>query len=242
MVRPFRGLGMAGGHERLLQQLLKMRLPDIDDVVDVGSAAERRMVVFAVSGAGGPERAVRPICKHAVVKVAAEQTELPELIGDVLADICHDAVGSHDDFLALACFLLLIVVASVCKRSLFEALGSSPSASGPWALGPWAFASLFANRHDPAPGQATLGLQIHRAACLQHVERLRPEFQSQDVALPRKQVVVHVHPAHRLQVAAHDPVGDQGADIGRFVPAVFDVVQRLRAMGQPRLVFLVSTR
>src|SRR5262245_33958984 len=98
MVRPLRSLGMAGGHERLLQQLLKVRLSDINDVVRVGSAAGRWMVVFAVSGAGGPERTVRPVCKYAVVKVAAEQAEFPELIGDVFADIRHDAIGSHDDF------------------------------------------------------------------------------------------------------------------------------------------------
>ena len=39
---------------------------------------------------------------------------------------------------------------------------------------------------------------------------LRPEVQAQDVAFPRQQVVVDVHPRHRLQVAADDAVGDEG--------------------------------
>ena len=85
-------------------------------------------------------------------------------------------------------------------------------------------------------------LQVDGAALLEDVERLGPEFQPEDVAFPREQVVVDVHPRHRLQVAADDPIGDEGADIGGFVSAMLDVVQRLGAVLQPILVLFVPLR
>ena len=56
-MRPLGALGMADGDQRLLQQLLQVRLPDVDDVVDVGRAAERRMVVLAVGRCTSPTAA-----------------------------------------------------------------------------------------------------------------------------------------------------------------------------------------
>ena len=68
---------------------------------------------------------------------------------------------------------------------------------------------------------------------------MRPEVQPEDVAFPRQQVVADVQPAHRLQVAADDAVGDERGEVGRRVAAVLDVVQRRRADLEPRLVVLV---
>ena len=47
---------------------------------------------LAASRARGPERAVRPGREDAIVEIATEQAELPELVGDVLADVGHDSV------------------------------------------------------------------------------------------------------------------------------------------------------
>ena len=95
------------------------------------------------------------------------------------------------------------------------------------------------DRHHPAAGETSFAPQIHRALGFQHVERLRPELEAQDVAFPRQQVVVDVHPGHRLQVAPDDAVGDEGGGFGVVVPAVLDVVQGLGANRQPLLVLPV---
>ena len=54
-----------------------------------------------------------------------------------------------------------------------------------------------------------------------------------------EQVVADVHPRHRQQVAADDAVGDEGGHLRGLVAAVLDVVQRVGAVLQPRLVRLV---
>ena len=54
VVRPLRAFRMAHGDERLLQQLLEIRLPDVDHVVDVRGAAIRRMVGCAIGARRGP--------------------------------------------------------------------------------------------------------------------------------------------------------------------------------------------
>src|SRR5437016_3469056 len=97
---------MADVNQRLLEQLLQVRLPDVDDVVDVRSAAEIRMIALAAFGARRPQRSRRQrlLAEDVVVKVLAEQPELPELIRDVLANVGDDAVGPDDDLFALLAF------------------------------------------------------------------------------------------------------------------------------------------
>src|SRR4051812_45013740 len=102
MMRTLRALGMPDGDERLLQQLLQVRLADVDDVVDVRGAAKLRMPALAAIRARRPQRPSRQrlVAEHAIVKVLPEETELPELIRDVLADVGDDAIRADDDFLA----------------------------------------------------------------------------------------------------------------------------------------------
>jgi hypothetical protein len=88
---------------------------------------------------------------------------------------------------------------------------------------------ILLNRHHPAAGETPFLLQVDGALRLEHVERLRPELQAQNVAFPRQQVVIDVHPRHRLEMAADDAVGDEGGDVGVVVAAVLDVVERLGA-------------
>ena len=84
-----------------LEQRLQVHLPRVDDVVDALRVAERRRVGVAVAGRRRPERpAVGLRREAAIAEIAAEQAELPELVGDVLADVGDDAVRADDDFLA----------------------------------------------------------------------------------------------------------------------------------------------
>ncbi len=122
------------------------------------------------------------VAKRRYRKSRAEQAELPELVGDVLADVGDDAVRPHDHLLAASRFV-----------------GVSPSAR--LVVGG---ACAFLDPHHPAAGQLAFGLQEHRALRLQDVEGVRPELQAQDVALVGQQVVADVQPRHRLQVRADD--------------------------------------
>ncbi len=210
-MRPLRPLHMTDRKQRLLQQLLQICLPHIDHVVDVGRAPEKRMILLTVVGAGRPQRPSWPRREHAILEVAAEQSQLPELIGDVLADIRHHAVGTDDHLFALLVLIVLLV-----RRARF-----------------------LVDLHHPAAGQAAFARLVDGALRLQHVERLCPELEPQDVALPREQVVVDVHPRHRPQVTVDDAVGDERGDGGVLVPAMLDVVQGRGTHVQPLLVLLV---
>ena len=78
----------AGAHD-----LLQVALAGVDDVDHPLGAAEGRVLVGAARGVGLPDPLLLP---EAVAEVAAEQAELPELVGDVLADVGDGAVGAHD--------------------------------------------------------------------------------------------------------------------------------------------------
>jgi hypothetical protein len=80
VVRPLGAFRIPDGDERLLQQLLEVRLADVDHVVDVRRAAEGRMRGGALRAARGPQRTARAIDERPVVKVAPEQPQLPELV------------------------------------------------------------------------------------------------------------------------------------------------------------------
>ncbi len=68
----------------------------VDDVVDGRGAAEVRMVRLAVLGRD-PALVIGIGEERLVAEVAAEQAELPEVVGDVFADVGDGAVGADDD-------------------------------------------------------------------------------------------------------------------------------------------------
>src|SRR5689334_14326566 len=77
--------------------LLRVRLARVDDVVDSDAAAELRSL-----GAGFclryPEQVtVRVVAKDVVVKIETEFAELPQLIRDVFAGVGDGTIGPHDD-------------------------------------------------------------------------------------------------------------------------------------------------
>ena len=198
---------MADGRERLLEQFLQVCLANVDHVVGGGGGAELRMV-------GNRERRIaggRPQClaidacgEGAVVEIVAQQSGFPELIGHVLADVRHRAIGSDDDLLAVLGVIVALGLRAVRGR-------------------------LVIDRHHPAAGEAALGLQEDRAGFLEHLESARPELEAQDIAFPSQQLIVDVEAGHRLQVTPHDVVGDERGQAGHRFGAVLDIMQRGRA-------------
>ena len=90
-------LGVAHAAQRLNHVGLRIALARVDHVIDGLRAAKVRMRLHAVHGRD-PALVIRIGEEWLVAEVAAEQAKLPEVIGDVFADIRHGAVGTHDDF------------------------------------------------------------------------------------------------------------------------------------------------
>src|SRR5262249_37790048 len=146
--------------QRLAEKRLEVHLPGIDDVVDAARMAEGRVRRLAVARCCRPERVACLLRgKQSILKVAAEQTEFPELIGDVLADIGDDAVRSDDHLLAGLAVLAL------------------------WGT------VAFVDTHHPAACEASLRLQKDGACGLKNVKGVRPEAETQNVAFVRQEVV-----------------------------------------------------
>ena len=60
-MRSLRAFRMTHGNQRLLQQLLKIGLANVDDVVDVRRTAVVRVLSNAVRAARRPQRTLRPL-------------------------------------------------------------------------------------------------------------------------------------------------------------------------------------
>src|SRR5262249_13827460 len=154
--------------ERLLEELLKIRLTGIDDVADGRRAAERRGACLRNRRirCRGPERLLAIVAlEHVILEVLAEEAKLPELIGHVLADVGDGAIRAHDH-------LLPRLYASLGIRRLAGRVVGSR------------FAGPVVDPHDPAALEPTLGLEEDGAGALQELERMRPEMQAEDVAFP----------------------------------------------------------
>src|SRR6188474_2822216 len=98
------------------------------------------MVRFARLGRRRPQHAsIWTVAEWLVMKVSAEQAKLPELIGDVFADVGHRSVGTDDDLFPLFVFRVLI-------RLLARSLESG-------ARSPLSTRLLILNPHDPASSE-----------------------------------------------------------------------------------------
>ena len=96
--------------------------------------------------------------------------------------------------------------------------------------------------HHPAAGVFPGRGKLNRAALLQHFERGVPEFQVQDFAFARQQIVVDAQPVERPQMAVDDGGRDDFRHLRRVAMALFDVFQRLRAQFEARFVFREKLR
>ncbi len=88
--------------QALDDDVLQIRLPDIDDVVYGVPMTEGRMIASASRRRGDPD--VSGGIEQFVLEVLVQQADFPQLIGDVLADIGHRAVGSDDDLVVFVTF------------------------------------------------------------------------------------------------------------------------------------------
>ncbi len=95
--RALRRLMVAERREAGADDLLQVALARVDDVDHPLAAAEGGVLGGALDGRR-PEPLLFP---PAVAEVLAEQAELPELVGDVLADVGHRAVGAHDHLVGI---------------------------------------------------------------------------------------------------------------------------------------------
>src|SRR5215510_5171880 len=88
--------------ERLLEQLLQVRLANIDHVVCGRGASKMRRRALGGLGRRGPERgSIELPAEASIEEVATQETEFPELIGDVLADVRDGTVRADDHLLAI---------------------------------------------------------------------------------------------------------------------------------------------
>ena len=98
----FQVVGFFGVPERAQARdhhLLRIRLPRIDHVEHFMRVAERGRAGIVRFRIGGPDFvAVGMRVEAAVVKIAAEQAEFPEMVRDVFADVGDRAGRAHDDF------------------------------------------------------------------------------------------------------------------------------------------------
>ncbi len=98
-MRVVRGLfGVAQQANGLDDSILRIRLPRINDVIDRRDIAEVWMVSFALLGRDPDLMLIGIAIEPAIAKVAPQQPKLPQVIGDVLADIAHGAIRPYDDF------------------------------------------------------------------------------------------------------------------------------------------------
>src|SRR5580700_4425787 len=108
--------GVAEGSQSCRDHLLRIRLPRIHHVEDFVGVAERRRACVATLACGDPGFvAIGMRVKALVVKIAVEEAELPEMVGDVFSDVRDSAIGSDDDFGfgllggLVVCFVVCIV-------------------------------------------------------------------------------------------------------------------------------------
>ena len=153
-----------------------------------------------------------------VGKIAAQQPEFPELIGNIFAHIGDRAIRPHDHLGRVVRFSsrnTLVVFAAVVARLEI---------------------------HHPAAGIFSRAREVNRPALFQLLKCGLPEFQVQDFALSRQQIILHPEPLHGTQMAPHNRDGDEFRQLRGGAVAFFDGRERLRAQPEPRLVFLEKLR
>ena len=196
--------------------ILEVRLPDIDDVVNLVRTAKRGSIGRSAIGHRHPSAFRRRDLGRPVSEVLArEQSELPQLVGNVLADIGDGSVRAHDHLVRIRRFLVGV---------------------GGLALRGIARCAERRGGHHPAAGVLACVLQVDRAPLLEQFERRRPKAQLEDLALARKEIVGDADAPHRCQVAGHDRIRDHRPELGNLALAGFQSVQGLGAPSEGLLV------
>src|SRR5262245_44946010 len=88
--------------ESLADDILEIRLAAMDDVVHGFAVTECRMNWLSGGGRSDPD--VASAIEMPVLEVLIEEPELPELVRDVLTDVCDGPIGSDDDLVVVISF------------------------------------------------------------------------------------------------------------------------------------------
>ena len=190
----------AGDHD-----VLQVGLAGVDDVVDAFATAEIR-VCRILSGIGTGHHDLMAVgidMEGTIEKIHAQQPQLPELVGDVLAHIGDGAVGTDND-------LVLLV-----PRIAAGGRGTCPAVQ-----------VVFSSPHDPASPVPSVGFVVNRLGLLQSLEGMAPEVEVEDVAFLGEQVVGNPDAAHGRQVAADNGSGNVAGNGGGFSLACLDLPKR----------------
>ncbi len=217
-------LGVAERAQPRNHDLLRIGLARIDHVEDFVRVAESGRVRIVAFAGGDPGLvAVGMLVETVIVKIALEQAEFPEMMRDVFADVGDRAVRAHDNF-GFGFFRRFFGRIAGGRFRAFRGLLRT---------------SLLVGRqlHHPAAGIFPGRRYWIAPRCFQNLERGIPEFQVQDFALAREQIVVDAEPVERAQVAVYDGGGDDFGHLCRVAVAFFDVLQRLGAQFEARFVF-----
>ena len=143
--------------------------------------------------------AVRIGVEGTIEKIHAQQSQLPKLIGDVLADIGDGAIGADND--------LVLLVPRIAGRGRGRGLAPRAGVCG---------------SHDPAPLVPSLGLVVDCPGLFQEVEGVTPEIEVEDVALLGKEVVGNANATHGGQMTPDNGSGNVAGDVGGFSLACLD--------------------
>jgi hypothetical protein len=205
-----------GGHHVVLRVGLR-RVDHVVDRIRLGEDGVRGIVGLRVARAGpaGADRAPadldrvrvgRILVELLVVEILArQQTKLPQMVSDILADVRHRAVRAHDD-------LRLFVRAGVgIARSCTNGDAVSSCAT-----------------HHPAAGILARGLLVQHAALDHHLAGHIPEVQRENLTFAWQEVVFDTQPLHGFKMPAQYAGRDQLGNFRRLVASGFELVQCLQ--------------
>ena len=119
-----------------------------------------------------------------MAEIAAEQAELPQVIGNVLADVADRAIGAHYHLGILV--RLLSPRFAACKLALDLPFGNSVPGYIQERL------AIVRPGHHPAALVLALGLVVEHAFFLEMLECPVPEMQAQDLAFPGQEIIFDV--------------------------------------------------
>src|SRR5579884_621617 len=220
-------LGVSQSAQRLNHIRLRVRLPRINYVVN-GLCSAKVWVIRLTRLSRNPAGVVRIFEEFAVSEIPSQQAKLPEMVGDVLADVGYCSVRADDDLGVFIGALAAILFRRACILS--------PAKRAAWTANPAARAA-----HDPAAFIFALFFVIEDATFLQLLEGQVPEVQMKDLALARQQVVFNAQPQHRFQMPAQNGRRDEVANLRGLACALFNGVQRIEPnLFACRLLRLVS--
>src|SRR5438105_15588109 len=89
-------LGVSQRAQSFNYVVLRIRLARIDHVIDFVHAAKVRMIALAALSRDPALVTIRIEIEAPISKVPAEQSTLPQMVGNVFADVSNRAVGAHN--------------------------------------------------------------------------------------------------------------------------------------------------